>query len=117
VTDELTYSRYGLWHFVKKDKQKTEPYVSLQRAGKNLRGLMRILMFKRFESSVYAFQQTIRRMIAMHEHFLDALKQGVVPAGEEAQAILYEPNAAEEQDIVDALRQVVRALCGRRFRH
>ena len=106
VTDELTYSRYGLWHFVKKDKQKKEPYVSLQRAGKNLRGLMRILMFKRFESSVYAFQQTIRRMIAMHDHFLDALKQGVVPAGEEAQAILYEPNAAEEQDIVDALRQV-----------
>jgi hypothetical protein len=106
LTDELTYSRYGLWHFVKKDKQRKEPYVSLQRAGRNLRGLMRILMFKRFESSVYAFQQTIHRMTTMHEHFLDALKEGVVPAGEEAQAILYEPNAAEEQDIVDALRQV-----------
>jgi superfamily II DNA/RNA helicase len=37
---------------------------------------------------------------------LDALKEGVVPAGEEAQAILYEPNADEEQDLVDALRQV-----------
>jgi superfamily II DNA or RNA helicase len=106
LPDELTYARYGLWHYVKKDKQKKEPYVSLQRAGRNLRGLMRILMFKRFESSVYAFQQTIRRMIAMHEHFMDALNQGVVPAGEEAQAILYEPNAAEEQDLVDALRQV-----------
>jgi hypothetical protein len=106
LPDELTYARYGLWHYVKKDKQKKEPYVSLQRAGSNLRGLMRILMFKRFESSVYAFQQTIGRMISMHEHFLDALKEGVVPAGEEAQAILYEPNEAEEQDIVDALRQV-----------
>jgi len=103
---ELIYARYGLWHYVKKDKQKKEPYVNLQRAGRNLRGLMRILMFKRFESSVYAFQQTIRRMIAMHEHFLEALNQGVVPAGEEAQAILYEPSAAEEQDLVDALRQV-----------
>jgi superfamily II DNA/RNA helicase len=67
---------------------------------------MRILMFKRFESSVYAFQQTIKRMITMHERFLEALEDDVVPAGEEAQAILYEPNAAEEEDIVDALKQV-----------
>jgi len=67
---------------------------------------MRILMFKRFESSVYAFQQTLSRMITMHQHFLEALKEGVVPAGEDAQAILYEPSAAEEQDIVDALRRV-----------
>jgi superfamily II DNA or RNA helicase len=106
LPDELTYARYGLWHYVKKEKQKNEPYASLARAGRNLRGLMRILMFKRFESSVYAFQQTISRMITMHGRFLDALKEGVVPAGEDAQAILYEPSAAEEQDIVDALRQV-----------
>ena len=106
LPDELTYARYGLWRYVKKEKQKNEPYASLGRAGRNLRGLMRILMFKRFESSVYAFQETIRRMITMHERFLDALKEGVVPAGEGAQAILYEPSAAEEQDIVDALRQV-----------
>jgi superfamily II DNA/RNA helicase len=106
LPDELTYARYGLWHYVKKEKQKQEPYASLARAGRNLRGLMRILMFKRFESSVYAFQETIGRMITMHERFLDALKKGVVPAGEGAQAILYEPSAAEEQDLVDALRQV-----------
>jgi hypothetical protein len=105
LPEALTYARYGLWRYVKKDKQKTEPYVSLARAGTNLRGLMRILMFKRFESSVYAFQQTIRRMITMHERFLAALAEGVVPAGEEAQAILYEPSAAEEQDLVEALRQ------------
>ena len=79
----MTYARYGLWHYVKKEKQKHEPYASLARAGRNLRGLMRILMFKRFESSVYAFQETIRRLITMHERFLDALKEGVVPAGEE----------------------------------
>ncbi len=106
LPDELTYARYGLWNYVKKEKQKKEPYVRLARAGRNLRGLMRILMFKRFESSVYAFQQTIGRMITMHERFLAALAEDVVPAGEEAQAILYEPNADEEQDLVDALRQV-----------
>ncbi len=106
LPEELTYARYGLWHYVKKEKQKQEPYASLARAGRNLRGLMRILMFKRFESSVYAFQQTIGRMITMHERFLEALGERVVPAGEGAQAILYEPSAAEEQDLVDALRQV-----------
>ncbi len=106
LPDELTYARYGLWRYVKKDKRNREPYASLQRAGRNLRGLMRILMFKRFESSVYAFRQTISRMITLHERFLAALDDGVVPAGEEAQAVLYEPSAAEEQDIVDALRQV-----------
>lgn len=106
LPEELTYARYGLWHYVKKDKQKKEPYASLQRAGRNLRGLMRILMFKRFESSVYAFQETIKRMITMHERFGEALDDDVVPAGEEAQAILYEPSASEEEDIVEALKEV-----------
>jgi hypothetical protein len=103
---ELTYARYGLWHYVVKEKQRQEPYASLHRAGGNLRGLIRVLMFKRFESSVHAFRETVRRLLAVHQRFLDALEQGIVPAGEDAQAILYEPNLDEEQDIVDALRKV-----------
>ncbi len=103
---ELTYARYGLWHYVVKDKQRQEPYASLHRAGGNLRGLTRVLMFKRFESSVYAFQETVRRLLLIHERFHEAVEQGIVPAGDDAQAILYEPNLDEEQDLVDALRQV-----------
>ena len=104
-TGELSYARYGLWHYVVKDKQRAEPYVGLQRAGANLRGLIRVLLFKRFESSVFAFRETIRRLLTVHERFLQALAQGIVPAGEEAQDILYEPNQDEEQDLMDALRQ------------
>jgi superfamily II DNA or RNA helicase len=103
---ELTFARYGLWHYVVPEKQRREPYASLHRAGGNLRGLMRILMFKRFESSVFAFQETLRKLIIVHERFLEALEQGIVPAGEAAQDILYEPNDEEEKDLVDALRQV-----------
>jgi hypothetical protein len=103
---ELSYARYGLWHYVVKEKRKLEPYASLHRAGVNLRGLIRILLFKRLESSIYAFRQTVTMLLKVHQRFLDALEQGVVPAGEDAQAILYEPNQAEEQDIVDALREV-----------
>jgi hypothetical protein len=102
---ELTYARYGLWHYVTKEKQRREPYASLQHAGINMRGLIRVLLFKRFESSVYAFRETVRRLLKVHERFLEALSQGFVPAGDEAQDILYEPNQAEEQDLMDALRQ------------
>jgi len=104
--NELTYARYGLWHYVSKNKQKEEPYASLHRAGANLRGLIRVLLFKRFESSVEAFRQSVRKLLVIHERFLSAISEGFVPAGDEAQAILYEPNQEEEQDLMDALREV-----------
>ena len=104
--EELTYARYGLWHYVIKSKQKQEPYATMQRAGTNLRGLMRVLLFKRFESSVYAFRETIRRLISVHKSFLSALSHGIVPAGEDAQNILYESDYVEEADLLDALRAV-----------
>lgn len=104
-TGELTYARYGLWNYVIEAKQKQEPYTNLQSSGINLRGLMRILLFKRFESSVYAFKVTVRRLLEVHKRFLKALENGIVPAGDEAQDILYEPNEAEEQNLMDALRQ------------
>ena len=100
---ELTYARYGLWNYVVESKQRQEPYINLQSSGANLRGLMRVLLFKRFESSVYAFRQTIQRLLNLHKLFADALDEGFVPAGDAAQAILYEPSAAEEQDLMDAL--------------
>jgi hypothetical protein len=71
-----------------------------------LRGLIRILLFKRFESSVFAFQETLRRLIRIHELFAQALAQGVVPAGEEAQAILYGSDHDEEDQLMDALREL-----------
>ena len=87
-------------------ENKKEPYASLHRAGSNLHGLIRVLLFKRFESSVYAFKQTIQRLLTTHESFLKALDSGFVPAGEEAQAILYDPSAQEEADLISELRKV-----------
>lgn len=104
--ESLTYARYGLWHFVDPQKQEREPYTDLKRAGLNLRGLMRILLFKRFESSVYAFRETTRRLLRMHEQFLTALDNGIIAAGEDAQNILYESDQLEEQALIDALEDV-----------
>src|SRR6266496_431356 len=104
--EELTYARYGLWNYVREQKKKQEPYVSLHRAGANLHGLMRVLLFKRFESSVYAFKETIRRLLKVHDSFLAALDQGIVPAGQDAQKILYESDYDDQSDLLDALRGV-----------
>ena len=68
--------------------------------------IRQLTLFKRFESSVFAFKETVRRLLLVHERFLKALDEGFVPAGDEAQAILYEPNQDEEQDLMDALRAV-----------
>ena len=106
----MTYARYGLWNYVKKEKQDVEPYRDLQSAGINLRGLIRVLLFKRFESSVYAFKQTISRLLTVHQLFLEALDNKIVAAGEAAQHILYDASSTnaseidiEELDLLDQL--------------
>ncbi|MFH0988930.1 MAG: helicase-related protein [bacterium] len=102
---ELLYARYGLWHYVVKEKQKKYPYLDLHRAGANLHGLIRTLLFKRFESSVYAFCETLKRMIRIHKAFLKSLQNGIVPAGDDAQAILYESDKYGEADLYTALTE------------
>lgn len=106
ISGVLTYARFALWHYVKKDKQKVRPYNELHRAGANLRGLMRILLFKRFESSVYAFRMTIGRLIKIHEAFGLSIKNGIIPAGEEAQKILYGSDQYSEEELIRSLREV-----------
>jgi hypothetical protein len=103
---ELTFARYGLWHYVRPEKQKRPPYNELHRAGVNLRGLIRIMLFKRFESSVHAFRETLRKLYRIHGDLLRALDEGIVPAGEEAQYLLYESDEWDETELMDALRQV-----------
>ena len=107
LKNELSYARYGLWNFVIKEKQNKEPYLTLQRAGSNLRGLIRVLLFKRFESSVCAFKTTVKKLLLIHQNFLAALDAGIVPAGEEAQKLLSQENLeGEEIDLLNELNKV-----------
>lgn len=102
----LSYARYGLWHYVLPERRTQRPYNELRRAGINLRGLMRVSLFKRLESSVEAFRYTLQRMIGSQSAFIQAMDQGIVPAGEDAQAILYESDLYAEQYLLDALAAV-----------
>lgn len=102
---ELTYARYGLWNYVKPAMNNLAPYKDLQSAGRNLRGLIRVSMFKRLESSVEAFRQTVTRMQSAHEIFLKSLDKGFVPAGEDAAKHLYHSDKHEEADLLRLLKQ------------
>lgn len=102
---ELTYARYGLYNYVRPEKRDHAPYTDLQRAGRNLRGLIRTMLFKRFESSVAAFRQTLERMVETQTAFLAALDAGIVPAGEPAERLLGRADALGD-DLVDALAAV-----------
>lgn len=101
---ELTYARYGLWHYVRPEKREKEHYKDLHHAGINLRGLIRVMLFKRFESSVYAFRESLTRLERIHRVFLEMLDKGIVPAGEESQKLLYESDSYDESELEDRLR-------------
>ena len=102
----LTYARYGLWRYLQPHKRDQAPYKDLKRAGINLRGLIRTMLFKRFESSVYAFQETLARMITTHDMFLKALDEGFIPAGDKADVLLSRGAQMEEADLLEALEDV-----------
>jgi hypothetical protein len=62
----LTFARYAIGRYLKKHKLDDPRYARLRGATASLHGLIRILLFKRFESSVSAFKQTVRRLVTSH---------------------------------------------------
>ena len=104
--DALRYARYGLHEYVKPGKGQVEPYRSLSTAGRNLRGLMRVMLFKRLESSVQAFRLTVDRMLESHRAFLLALDHGIVAAGEDASDLLRGAGELTDRELLKALEQV-----------
>ena len=85
--DALTYARYGIGDYLLPGADQSR-YAELRRTGDQLRGLIKVLLFKRFESSVYAFRETVRRLLSAHQAFILAIEGGRVPAGKRAERIL-----------------------------
>ncbi len=104
---QLTYARYGVGDYVLPDKQDETRYRELRQAGGTLRGLMRVLLFKRFESSVEAFRATVRRLLSAHRGFVVAVEGGKLPAGKKAKRILNSSyvggDAESEGELLQAL--------------
>lgn len=106
LMNQLDYSKYGLGDFVIPDKRTVAPYAELQTAGRNLRGLMRIMLFKRFERSVEAFRRSLQRLIELHKNFLRALDEGILPAGERAHRLLYESDIDDEIQLTEQFTEL-----------
>ena len=102
---QLTYARYALFDYALPEHQDAPKYQELQRAGAALRGLMRIMLFKRFESSVEAFRQTVNRLRDLQRAFQGGLDRGMVPAGDEATDILYKSDLDDELTLYEALEK------------
>ncbi|MBD3216126.1 MAG: helicase SNF2 [Candidatus Lokiarchaeota archaeon] len=96
ILRNLTYSRYSLGNYLKKKYETKEKYRNLPTIGNNLRGLMKSLLLKRLESSIYSFKETLRKMINTYNNFLNLIKQGKVVMGKKVDQLL-----REEEDLAD----------------
>jgi hypothetical protein len=99
----LTFARYAIGRYLRKHKADDPRYARLRGATASLRGLIRILLFKRFESSVFAFQQTGRRLVASHRAFLQAIEAGIIPTGDELETVA--EDFSVDDDMVEGLGQ------------
>lgn len=79
---ELWYARYGLQDYVLEEYATKQPYSRLPGSGRQLRGLMRIHFFKRLESSVEAFRESVKKVIWVNKMFLKLLAEGTVWVGD-----------------------------------
>jgi superfamily II DNA/RNA helicase len=114
----MTYARYGLHLYVVDDKKDVAPHNDLVRAGQRLHGLMRTLLFKRLESSVVAFRETVTRLIERHKIFLNGLDDDVIIAGEKVEDLLkgVEEGDAENADLRAQLEKLAEKYDPKDFR-
>ncbi len=78
----LTFARYSLGIYLKKEYENVELYRDLGIAGEKLVGLIRVLLLKRMESSIHAFKKSIKNYINGHKIFLELLEAGEIPIGD-----------------------------------
>lgn len=103
---DLTLARYNLYEYVLEEYKNLSPYNELKQAGQSLKGIMRVILFKRFESSVEAFKKTISNLIELNWLMTEAIKEGFIPAGEEAQKYMYQYKSKEEDDFFQTLEEL-----------
>ena len=101
----LIYAKYNLWPYVKEEKRYNEIYLNLRKITGLLKGLHKVMLYKRLESSIFAFSETIRRLLSIHKRFYASLEANIIPAGEEAQDIIYREDI-DIKDLLEKLKEV-----------
>ncbi len=87
LIEDLTLARYNIGSYIKEDMFSPDEIQRIRQAGVNLRKIMRIILFRRLESSVKALRDSVEWMLMSHEIFLKALDEGKVLVGESAEEV------------------------------
>lgn len=99
--NSMKYARFSLYDYVKPQFRNKNPYVDLSNVGKSLRGIERILYLKRLESSWYSMYQTLHRDVIKTRNFLNFVKHGFIPAGEEFNEVILGRINGSEPHVLD----------------
>ena len=104
LLSRLTYARYDLWEYVREDRQQVEPYIDLKRVLGTLRVFHKISLFRRLESSIAAFRQSIDNLLNVHRRFLDIIEErDIIPAGKEIQDRIYRYDREQLRDYLETM--------------
>ncbi|MHA1278510.1 MAG: helicase-related protein [Candidatus Helarchaeota archaeon] len=101
---ELNYARYALGSkkYLKPQFRKERKYQDLSTMGRNLRGLMKALLLKRLESSIFAFKESLRKLLNSYEKFYELLvDKKMLAIGERIDELL-----REEEDLERILDEI-----------
>jgi superfamily II DNA or RNA helicase len=89
-SDRYQYSIYALTSFLKEGKEKEKTYQGLSHFGDLVRGLLKMLLFKRLESSAVSFLASLNRMIKRNEFILQSIQErNIVITGKADQLELF----------------------------
>lgn len=76
VLATMKYPLHGLGDYVRPESRDEKALTGLRRSGRGLRGLYKVLLLKRLESSMHAFRLTSGRLIDRLDEALDRLDDG-----------------------------------------
>lgn len=115
LIDNLSFARYDTGSFIRPGGDFTDDELQrIKQAGRNLRKIMRMILFRRLESSVQAFKDSVSLMYRSQEAFLKALATGKVLAGESAEDVIEQLRS--ETELADLVIPEA-AYEAERFRH
>jgi len=104
ILKDLNYSRYSLGNYLIPKYMTQSEYSNLSTIGNNLRGLMKSLLLKRLESSIFAFRETLKRTLNSYNNFLGLINEGKVVMGKKVDQLLREEDDLESiSETVDYL--------------
>lgn len=87
LLESLIFARYDVGSYIKEGAFTPDERQRIEIAGKNLKRIMRIILFRRLESSVAALRDSAFWMKKSHDAFLKAISVNKVLIGEAAEDI------------------------------